>query len=178
MTRQEKAQQIEELKEKLQNNNYFYITNASGMTVAQTNALRGLCHEKGVDYKVYKNTFIKKALESNEDGNASQLEESLKGFSGIMFSEEVGNAPAKVIKEYRKKHGGDLPVLKAASIDSDIFIGEEHLSMLSDLKSKDELIADVVALLQSPAKNVLSALMSGENKLGGLIKALEEREEN
>ena len=100
----------------------------------------------------------------------------LKGFSGILFSEEISNMPAKVIKEYRKKQGGDKPILKAASIDSDLFIGEENLNVLSDLKSKNELIGEVITLLQSPAKNVVSALQSGKNTLAGLVKALSEKE--
>lgn len=179
MTKEEKVKLIEELKEKFQNNQYFYITDASGLSVAQVNALRKACFDKGVDYKVYKNTLIKKALESSDvDYTEKGLTDTLKGFSGIMFAPEIGNAPAKVIKEYRKKQGLEKPVLKAASIDTDVFIGEENLSMLSELKSKDELIGDVIALLQSPAKNVISALMSGENKLAGLVKALEERAGN
>lgn len=177
MTREEKAQIIEELKDKLNRNNNFYVTDASGLSVAQVNALRRLCHNKGVEYKVYKNTLIKKALEENEKDH-TDLYESLRGFSGIMFTEEIANTPAKIIKEYRKKQGGAKPVFKAASIDTDVFIGEEHLDMLSDLKSKNELIADVIALLQSPAKNVLGALLSGQHKLGGLVKALEERAES
>lgn len=178
MTKEEKAQIIEELKEKFSKNSNFYITDASGLSVAQVNAFRRMCHNKGVDYRVYKNTLIKKALEDNEKSDYTDLYEKLKGFSGIIFSEEIGNTPAKVLKEYRKKQGLKKPELKAASIDTDVFIGEEHLDMLSDLKSKNELIADVVALLQSPAKNVLGALLSGKHKIGGLVKALEERAES
>jgi large subunit ribosomal protein L10 len=123
---------------------------------------------------VYKNSFIKKALEAQE-ADYSEMFESLKGFSGVLFSPEVGNAPAKVIKEFRKKHKIEKPLLKAAAIDTDVFIGDENLVFLSELKSKNELIGDVIALLQSPAKNVISALQSGGNKLSGLVKALEER---
>lgn len=177
MTKGEKAQVIDELKEKFSNNSNFYITDASGLSVAQINTFRKICHDKGVDYKVYKNTLVKKALEDNGGGNTA-LEEVLKGFSGIIFSKEVANTPAKVIKEFRKKQGVTKPVLKAASLDADIYVGEENLDMLSDLKSKDELIADVVALLQSPAKNVLSALLSSKDKVSGLVKALEERAGN
>lgn len=177
MTKEEKSRIIEELKEKFSQNTNFYITDASGLTVAQVNAFRRMCYNKGVDYRVYKNTLIKKALEDNQN-DYSDLYESLKGFSGIIFSEEIGNTPAKVLKEYRKKQGSKKPTLKAASIDTDVFIGEEHLDMLSDLKSKNELIADVVALLQSPAKNVLGALLSGKHIIGGLVKALEERAES
>ncbi|MFQ3212544.1 MAG: large subunit ribosomal protein L10 [Marivirga sp.] len=174
MNKQEKGQLIEELKVKLSNTTYFYVANADGMSVKQVNAFRGLCYDKGVEYKVYKNSFIKKALEAQE-ADYSEMFESLKGFSGVLFSPEVGNAPAKVIKEFRKKHKIEKPLLKAAAIDTDVFIGDENLVFLSELKSKNELIGDVIALLQSPAKNVISALQSGGNKLSGLVKALEER---
>jgi large subunit ribosomal protein L10 len=123
---------------------------------------------------VYKNTLIRKALEKQDGVDFSPLFGTLHGFSGVLFSKEAGNLPARVIKEFRKKLDGK-PVLKAASIDSDFFIGEENLNTLSELKSKNELIGDVISLLQSPAKNVLSALLSGKQTLGGLMKTLEER---
>lgn len=175
MTREEKAQIIEELSEKFANNAHFYITDASGFTVAQVNNFRRLCYKSGIEYKVYKNTLIKKALEKQEGTDFSPLFDSLKGFSGVMFSKETGNAPAKIIKEFRAKIEGK-PVLKAASINSDLFIGDENLTMLSELKSKNELIGDVIALLQSPAKNLISALTSSKNTVAGLVKALEERQ--
>jgi large subunit ribosomal protein L10 len=174
MTREEKAQIIEELSEKFANNAHFYITDATGFTVAQVNNFRRLCFKSGIEYKVYKNTLIRKALEKQEGTDYSPLFTSLKGFSGVMFSKEVGNAPAKVIKEFRAKLEGK-PVLKAASINSDLFVGDENLTMLSELKSKNELIGDVIALLQSPAKNLISALTSSKNTVAGLVKALEER---
>ena len=175
MIRGEKATVIEELKTKFRENQNFYIANASGMTVAEINSFRRLCHTKGVEYKVFKNTFIKKAL-AEQEGDFDKLDDVLKGFSGILFSKEIGNLPAKVIKDFRKK-SGKLPALKAASIDREIFIGEENLDMLSTLKSKNELIADVIALLQSPAKNVISALQSnGGQKIAGIVKALSERD--
>jgi large subunit ribosomal protein L10 len=175
MTREEKAQIIEELSEKFANNAHFYITDASGFTVAQVNNFRRLCYKSGIEYKVYKNTLIKKALEKQEGTDFSPLFGSLKGFSGVMFSKETGNAPAKIIREFRAKIEGK-PVLKAASINSDLFIGDENLTMLSELKSKNELIGDVIALLQSPAKNLISALTSSKNTVAGLVKALEERQ--
>lgn len=176
MTREEKAKIIDNLTEKFNSTNYFYITDASGLNVAQINAFRKMCFERGVEYNVYKNTLIQKALEKIGAAN-EQLDEALKGFSGIIFTtEESANVPAKAITEYRKKQGFQKPSLKAASIDSDVFLGEENLKMLSELKSKTELIGEVIALLQSPAKNVVSALQSGKNTIGGLIKALEERE--
>ncbi|MTI20501.1 50S ribosomal protein L10, partial [Fulvivirga sp. RKSG066] len=174
MTRQEKANIIDNLTEKFTKNSNFYIADASGLSVGQINAFRKMCFDKGVEYGVFKNTLIKKALEKAGTDH-EPLNEALKGFSGVIFSEEVANLPAKVITEYRKKQGSEKPLLKAASIDSDVFLGEEHLKMLSELKSKQELIGDVIGLLQSPAKNVVSALQSGKNNLAGLVKALSER---
>jgi large subunit ribosomal protein L10 len=174
MTRQEKATIIEELKDKFSKNAHYYVTDASGLSVAQINNFRRLCFTKGVEYRVFKNTLIKKALdELNTDH--SLIDNQLKGFSGIIFSEEAANVPAKVITEYRKKQSVEKPTLKAAFIDNDFYIGEENLKMLSELKSKNELIGDVLGLLQSPAKNVISALLSGKNTIGGLVKALSER---
>jgi large subunit ribosomal protein L10 len=175
MTREEKGQIIEALAEKFSQHNHFYITDASGLTVAQINAFRRLCFNAGIEYGVYKNTLIRKALEKQE-GNYEDLFKTLHGFSGVLFSKEVGNAPAKVIKEYHRKLQGK-PSLKAASIESTLFIGEEHLDTLSELKSKNELIGDIISLLQSPAKNVLSALLSGKQTVAGLVKALEERKQ-
>lgn len=175
MTRQEKANIIDNLAEKFKANANYYFADASGLSVGQINAFRKMCYDKGVEYGVFKNTLIKKALEKNEI-DYSEYESALKGFSGVIFSQEVANLPAKVITEYRKKQGGDKPLLKAASVDSDVFVGEEHLKTLTELKSKQELIGEVISLLQSPAKNVVSALQSGKNTLGGLVKALAERE--
>lgn len=177
MTRQEKASIIEELTELFKNNPNYYLTDSSGLTVAQINAFRGLCFENGLQYRVFKNTLVKKALENVDvDYDANGLGDALKGFTGILFTdEENANVPAKAIRKYRKKDA-EKPILKAASIDSDIYIGDDHLKMLSELKSKAELIGEVIALLQSPAKNVISALQSGGNTLAGLVKALEERE--
>jgi large subunit ribosomal protein L10 len=174
MTREEKEQIIDELTTKFANNTHFYITDAAGFTVDQVNGFRRMCYKNGVEYRVYKNTLIRKALEKNTAVDYTPLFKTLHGFSGVMFSKEIGNTPAKVIKEFRKKIEGK-PVLKAASIDSSLFIGDENLNMLSELKSKNELIGEVISLLQSPAKNVISALLSGKNTLGGLVKALEER---
>jgi large subunit ribosomal protein L10 len=176
MTRQEKATVIEELVEKFSSNDNFYITDASGMTVAQTNSLRRLCFDKGIEYRVFKNTLIQKALERMDTDYAPFDESVLKGFSGVMFSGENSNLPAKTIKEFRKKSGGESPVLKGASIDTDLFIGEENLDMLSKLKSKAELIGEVITLLQSPAKNVISGLKGSGGKLAGILQTLSERE--
>lgn len=174
MTREEKAQIIDELSQKFADNAHFYIADASGLTVEQINAFRAMCFKSGVEYGVYKNTLIRKALEKQEGTDFSPLFDVLKGFSGIIFSKETGKTPAQLIRDFQGKVEGK-PALKAASIDTDLFVGAEHLPMLSELKSKDELIGDIISLLQSPAKNVISALQSGKHTLAGLIKTLEER---
>lgn len=173
MIKEEKFKLVDELSEKLKNCQYFYIADPSSMTVAEVNKLRRAFYDKGLEYVVVKNSLIKKAL-SRLDADTTAMEMALKGTSGIIFSPQAANAPAKVIQDFRK---GPMkkPTLKAAYIDSDIFVGDENLQVLCDLKSKNELIADVVALLQSPAKNVVSALQSGKNTLGGLLKTLSDR---
>ena len=177
MTKEEKIKVVDELTGKFEENSNFYITDASGLTVAQINAFRRLCFEKGVEYHVYKNTLIQKALEKLDTDYTEFFDKVLKGFSGIMFSKEAGNVPAKVINDFRKYSSlKDKPMLKGASIDTDLFIGEEHLKMLSELKSKNELIGEIIGLLQSPAKNVVSALQSGKHTIAGLVKTLSERE--
>ncbi len=178
MTRDEKKVIIDGLTEKFKENPFFYITDASGFSVAQVNAFRRTCYEKGVEYKVYKNTLIAKALE-NLDADYSKLAGgALKGFSGIIFSKETGNLPAKVLLDFRKKLGKKetRPVFKGAGIDSDVFLGENNLELLSNLKSKQELLGDLIGLLQSPAKNLVSALQSGQNNITGVLKTLAERE--
>ena len=176
MTREEKAVVIEDLVQRFSDNSHFYITDASGMTVAETNALRRLCFEKGIEYKVFKNTLIQKALERMDADYTPFDDAVLRGFSGVMFSAENANAPAKLIKEFRKKSGGESPMLKGASIDTDLFIGEENLDTLSKLKSKAELIGEIIGLLQSPAKNVISGLQGAGGKLAGILKTLSERD--
>jgi large subunit ribosomal protein L10 len=175
MTRKDKAQIVSDLTAKFKETDHFYITDTSGLTVSEVNKFRGMCFTKGVEYKMVKNTLIKKALE-NVDGDFSSLDEVLKGTSGVMFVNETANIPAKIIKEFQKTDSKDRPKFKAASIDSDLFIGEDQLGTLASLKSKQELIGDVITLLQSPAKNVISALSSGGNKLAGIVKTLSERE--
>lgn len=174
MTREEKAQIIEELADKFANHAHFYITDAGGFTVAQINNFRRLCFKNGVEYRVYKNTLIRKALERQEGTDFSPLFKTLNGFSGVIFSKESGNVPAKVIQEFRVKMAGK-PVLKGASVSSDLFVGDENLKMLAELKSKNELIGDIIGLLQSPAKNVISALQSGKHQIAGIVKTLESR---
>ena len=175
MTREEKAQVIAGLTEKFQANNHFYITDTSGLTVAEINKFREMCYNSGVEFRVAKNTLIKKALD-NLETDYSSLEDALKGVSGIMLAEESGNIPAKIITKFKKEDSQDRPTFKAASIDTEIYIGEDQLSMLASLKSKHELIGEIISLLQSPAKNVISALQSGQNTLAGVVKTLSERQ--
>lgn len=178
MTREEKIQLVEKLTEKLKETDYFYIADASGMTVAQVNELRQMCFDKGIEYQVVKNSLIWKALEQlDTDYTPFKDEGVLKGFSGIMFSPEVGNAPAKIIKDYRKKQKSEKPLFKGASIDSSLYIGEEKLETLSELKSKDELIGDIIMLIQSPARRLAGALTSGGGRVAGAIKAIAEKGE-
>ena len=173
MTKSEKVAVVEELKEKFENATSFYLTDSSTLTVAQVNDLRGLCFEKDVEMRVVKNTLVKKALESfPEERNYAELYDSLKGPTALMFC-QTANAPAKLIEEFRKTN--EKPVLKAAYIDSSIYVGDDQLKSLAALKSKEELVGDIVGLLQSPAKNVISALKSGGSTIAGILKTLEER---
>jgi large subunit ribosomal protein L10 len=175
MTRNEKAAAIEQLKERFENNEYFYIADASTLTVEQTNKLRGLCFEKGISMQVVKNTLARKALETfPEENNYSAVFDALKGPTALMFA-EVANAPAKVIKEFRGE--GERPILKAAYIASAVYTGDDQLDALAKLKSREEMISDVLTLLQSPMQNLLGALQSGGNNVANLLKALEERGE-
>ncbi len=172
MEKNKKNQEIAELKEKFGNSTYFYITDSSTLTVEKINKFRRLCFNSGIEYRVSKNTLIRKALEQVE-GNYEALYPLLNGPTGVMFSTD-GASAAKVLKEFRK--GNDKPVLKGAYIDSDIFIGDNQISVLAALKSKSELIGDIIGLLQSPARNVISALQgSSAQKIAGLLKTLEER---
>lgn len=176
MTREEKAKVIEELSEKFKATSTFYFTDAAGLSVAEVNNLRKMCFDSGVEYRVIKNTLIKKALETVDADFSSLNDEVLKGFSGVMFAkEDATSAPAKVIKKFKKEDKQDRPKLKGASIEYDLFIGEQHLNTLSELKSKDELIGEIIGLLQSPAKNVVSALQSGGQTLSGVLQTLSER---
>jgi len=171
MTKEEKNGILVELKEEFSKKTTFYLTDTSSLSVADINKLRRLCFKSGVEMRVAKNTLIKKALEANGIVD-SELVKVLNGPTSILFS-EVANAPAKVIKEFRKS--SEKPILKAAYIESSIFIGDNQTNSLASLKSKNELIGEIIGLLQSPAKNVISALMSGGNKLSGILKTLENR---
>lgn len=176
MTRDQKTAIIEDLKQKFAETPYFYIVDASQFSVAQDNELRRACFNADIEYRVVKNTLIKKALEAlDTDYTPFVSQKVLKGYSGIMFSPEVGSKPAKLIKDFRKKNNTDKPILKGASIDSDLFIGDDQLDVLSNLKSKAELLGEVIALLQSPAQNVLGALKGQGSKIAGILKTLEEK---
>ena len=172
MNKKEKNEMIATLEGMLHDNKNFYLADISGLTAEQNSALRRLCFKREVSLKVVKNTLLKKALETN-DTDFSELYEVLVGNTSIMQA-EVANSAAKVIKEFRKKN--EKPILKAAYLEEALYIGDENLSALADLKTKDELIGDIITLLQSPAKNVISSLQSGGNKLSGIVKALQERE--
>lgn len=173
MTKQEKNEVIDVLKEKFGQYNNFYITNTESLTVEQVNKLRGFCFNKQVEMRVAKNTLIKKALESLDETRFSGVYESLKGVTALLFSENP-KEPALIISGFRKDGNIEKPVLKAAFIDGDVYAGDEQLVHLTTLKTKQDLIGEIIGLLQSPAKNVISGLNAG-NKLAALVKALEER---
>ena len=173
MNKTQKTAAIAELKDKCENNKFFYVTDSSTLTVEEVNDLRRKCFEGNVEMQVVKNTLAIKALESaNDSASYADLLEAFKGPTTILFSESA-NVPAKIIHEFRKSH--DRPVLKAAFIESDIFHGDDQIDTLKALKSKEDLIGEVVLLLQSPIKNVLGSLQSGGSTLSGLLKALEQR---
>jgi large subunit ribosomal protein L10 len=175
MNKQEKNEVIEVLKDNFSQYNNFYITNTESLSVAQVSKLRRICFDKNVEMKVAKNTLIRKALESIDEKRFSDVYESLNGVTALLFSENA-KEPALIISSFRKASNTEKPVLKAAFIDGDVFSGDDQLAALVTLKSKQDLIGEIIGLLQSPAKNVISGLNAG-NKLAGLIKALEDREE-
>ena len=171
MNKQEKNKMIEALDGMLNDNNNFYLADISGLTAEENSALRRLCFKREVSLQVVKNTLLKKAFEKNST-DFSELYSVLVGNTSIMQA-EAANSAAKVIKEFREKN--EKPILKAAYLEESLYIGDENLSSLADIKSKNELIGDIITLLQSPAKNVITSLQSGGNKLSGIVKALQER---
>jgi large subunit ribosomal protein L10 len=175
MNKDQKNEVIEVLKSKFSQYNNFYITNTESLTVAQVSKLRRICFDKKVEMKVAKNTLIKKALEGLDSSRYSGVFESLNGVTALLFSESA-KEPALIISSFRKSSNQEKPVLKAAFIDGDVFEGDKQLKTLTTLKSKHDLIGEIIGLLQSPAKNVISALNAG-GKLAGLVKALEVRAE-
>lgn len=174
MTKQEKTQVIEELQEVLNGTNVLYIVDTDGLNAQQTSDLRRACFKGEISMKVVKNTLLRKAMENVEEKDFSGLFESLKGNSTIFLAEK-GNAPAKLIQTFRKK--AEKPALKAAWIDSAVFVGDTQLETLANLKSKEELVGEIIGLLQSPIQNVVSALKSGGNTIAGLVKTLSEKAE-
>ncbi|SHJ17050.1 50S ribosomal protein L10 [Algibacter luteus] len=172
MTRQEKSQVIEELTVELANNGNIYLTDISGLNAATTSDLRRAAFKANVKLSVVKNTLLAKAMEAS-DREFGDLPTVLKGNTSVMYS-ETGNVPAKLIKTFRKK--SDKPLLKGAFIEETVYIGDDQLDMLVDIKSKEELLGEIIGLLQSPAKNVVSALKSSGGTLAGIIKTLSEKE--
>ena len=172
-TRVEKDQAIAELIGEIQATNVLYLTDASSMSAEATSNLRRACFNGGIRMKVVKNSLLQKAMERIEGKDYSALFPTLAGQTAVMFADK-GNAPAKVIKEFRKK--GERPILKSAWIDEAVFIGDNQVAVLADLKGKEELIGEIISLLQSPIKNVIGALQGGGgHKIAGLVKALESR---
>jgi large subunit ribosomal protein L10 len=172
-TRTEKDQAISVLVEEIQGTGVFYLADTSSMSAEATSKLRRECHKQGIRMKVVKNTLLQKAMERIEGKDYSEIIPTLKGQTSILFADK-GNAPAKLIKNFRKKE--TKPELKSAWVDEAVFIGDGQLAMLAELKGREELIGEIIGLLQSPIKNVISGLQgSGGHKIAGLIKALEER---
>jgi large subunit ribosomal protein L10 len=172
MKKEDKQEIVKALADQITSFGNFYIADTADLTVEKVNAIRRKCFDSGITIKVAKNTLIRKAMEV-AGVDSEELRDVLKGSSTLFFS-ETGNAPAKLIKELRKT--GPKPILKGAYIDSAVFVGDAQLENLVNLKSKDELIGEIIGLLQSPAKNVISALQSGGNTIAGLVKTLQERQ--
>ncbi len=173
MTRDEKTAAIAELQEELGNSPFFYLTDSSTLSVAKINKFRRMCYEKGISVKVAKNTLIQKALEAQPESKGySALYEALVGPTTILISSNP-KAPAKLLEEFRKTE--ERPLLKAAYIDSSVFLGDEQLKALIQLKSKEEMVGEIIALLQSPMKRVVSQITSAGGKIAGIVKTLEER---
>ena len=172
MTREEKAKYIDEVTAELTASNISYLADTAELTVEVVNNLRRRCFQSNIRMKVVKNTLLQKAMDRVDGKDFGNLGETLSGATSIMFS-EVGNLPAKLIQEFRKKN--EKPVLKGAYIDEAVFVGDNQLDALANLKSRDELIGDIIGLLQSPAKNVVSGLTGAGSKIAGILKTLEER---
>ena len=171
MNKEEKVKAVEELKGQLTDYKSVYLTDIAGLDSVQTSKLRRECFNSNVKLSVVKNTFLERAMSESEN-DFGELKDLLKGNTTIMLS-DVGNSPAKVIKKFRKD--GDKPILKGAFVDEAIYIGDEHIEALFKLKSKEEVIGEIISILQSPAKNVISALKSSSGKIAGLVKTLIEK---
>lgn len=173
MTREDKAAAIAELKEELGGTPFFYLADSSTLTVAKINKLRRMCFEKGIKIKVAKNTLIQKALENEPESKGYKgLFNALHGPTTILISPNP-KAPAQLIDEFRKSE--ERPILKAAYIDTAVFIGDDQLKALTQLKSKEEMVGEIIGLLQSPGRRLASQLKATGGKLAGIVKTLEER---
>lgn len=172
MNQEEKAKYISELATELSASNVFYLADTGELTVDVVNQLRRRCFNSKVRMRVVKNTLLAKAMDQVEGKNFGDLRTVLTGPTSIMFA-EVGNVPAKLIKEFRKKN--DKPLLKGAYIDEAVFVGDNQLESLASLKSKEEMLGEIIGLLQSPAKNVISGLKNSGGKIAGILKTLENR---
>ena len=172
MNREQKAQYIDNLTAELKEAGVLYLADTSQLSVEKINDLRARCFKNNVSLRVVKNTLLAKAIERVEEKNLGELIGVLSGPTSIMFA-EVGNAPAKIIKDFRKN--AERPILKAAYVEESVYIGDQNLEALTAIKSKDELIGDIIALLQSPAKNVISGLKGQGGKIAGILKTLSER---
>lgn len=172
MTREEKAKYIDDLAAELSEANIFYLADTAELTVEVVNNLRRRCFQSNIRMRVVKNTLLQKAMDRVEGKDFGNLGETLSGATSIMFA-EVANVPGKLIQEFRKKN--EKPVLKGAYIEEAIFIGDNQLDALATLKSREELIGEIIGLLQSPAKNVVSGLTGAGSKIAGILKTLEER---
>jgi len=172
MTREEKSEIIQQLSDKLAEFPHFYLADTSAMSVEDINNLRGKLFEQGLSIRVVKNTLLSKAFDQHE-GKFDEAQDVLTGTTAVVFT-ETANLPAKVIKEFRK--GNEKPILKAALIEESLYLGDDQLKALAELKSKEELLGEIIGLLQSPAKNVVSALKSSGGKLAGILQTLSERE--
>ncbi|MCT4696985.1 50S ribosomal protein L10 [Candidatus Cardinium sp. TP] len=174
MKREEKLQVIEGLAEKFSTFDCFYVIDAMGLTVEQVNKFRKNCADQNIVYQVAKNTLIQKALERSEKCAAyvGAFSGVLKGFSGILFSRDSGRAPGKMLKAFLEVEKLSFPVLKGAAVHGDLFIGAAHLDALSNLKSKEEILGDIITLLKAPILNVVTAIQSGERRLMGVVETL------
>ena len=173
MKKEDKATVIAQIAETVKQYPSFYLVETAGLNAEKTSALRRACFKADIKLLVVKNTLLHKALETLE-GDYTELYQALKGSTSLMCT-NVGNAPAKLLKDFVKK-GDTLPMLKGAYVEETVYLGADQLDALAAIKSKHELIADVVALLQSPAKNVISALTSGGSKLHGILETLSQKE--
>jgi large subunit ribosomal protein L10 len=172
MTREEKSKVIEKLTAELAENTNIYMTDVSGLNASETSKLRRACFKANIKLSVVKNTLLSKAMESS-DKDFGSLNEVLVGNTALMYS-EVGNSPAKLIKQFRKK--SERPLLKGASIEDSVYVGDDQVEFLANIKSREELIGEVITILQSPAKNVISALQSSGSTISGVLKTLSEKQ--